>query len=70
MIYLFLTLALACDDKICDTICKRDGDQKGIIVNGHCGCWNKNDYKPLIKVPKQGAVFKDKRTIYQYTVEQ
>lgn len=68
MIYLLLSIALACEDQICDRMCQRDGDKRGIVVDGVCGCWNPT-YKVQIKVPKGGGSHKDKRPLLQYSVE-
>jgi len=60
------TFSWGCEAQICDTICKRDGDKAGIIINGQCGCWNPTDYKVHIKVPKHGWVSKDNKERYYY----
>ena len=27
----------------CDIVCQQDGDQKGVIIDGKCGCRNQRD---------------------------
>jgi hypothetical protein len=27
----------------CQTVCEQDGDTKGVVVDGECGCWNPRD---------------------------
>lgn len=76
MIYLFLSIALACtpQDKFkikCEDYCWIDRRVKVYqIVNGKCHCSEEVDLeKELIFVPKNGGTFKERRPILQYSVE-
>ena len=45
----------------CEDVCEQDGDAKGIVVGGVCGCWNPRD---IGKIPTKvgryrGAIIKD-----------
>lgn len=47
----------ACNEKniICNTVCKHDDDEMGIVLNDKCYCANYRDLnKYTIKVPKNG----------------
>jgi hypothetical protein len=64
LLVITINFSQACEDKICDRICQRDGEKRGIVVNGECGCWNPN-YKVQIKVPKIGWVYKERPVYYE-----
>lgn len=54
---------LACDTKaiVCNTICKQDGDELGIIVKDKCYCANARDIdKVITKVNVKGKIITPK----------
>jgi hypothetical protein len=66
LLWLFLTtFSFACENEVCDRLCQADGEKRGIVVEGECGCWNPA-YKVRIKLPKSiGWSSKDKRNYYE-----
>lgn len=54
---------------ICDAICKRDGDKKGIVIDKVCGCWNPIDISEVVlKIPSNPVeVVKPKK--YSWSTE-
>lgn len=59
--------AFACDEKaiICETLCKADGDEIGVLIKGECVCGNKRDLgKYVYKIAVKGSSFQDKRKYY------
>lgn len=64
VLILLLNLALACNEKeiICQTICKADGDELGVLVKGQCICGNKRELGQYVyKVAVKGTVIKDRK---------
>lgn len=64
--------AYPCDTKkiICDTICKTDGDEMGVVISDKCWCSNQRDItKFYTKVPKNGRVIVSKTPTYRPWVE-
>lgn len=56
-----------CDELniICNTVCKHEGDEKGVVIKGKCYCANYRDLdKIIVKVPKQGGLVAEKRKPY------
>ena len=58
--YAIIIILCAYLDVVCKVTCIQDGDDKGVLIDNQCYCANKRDLsKILIKVPSQGAVYKD-----------
>ena len=58
-LFFFSEYSGACNEKniICNTVCKHDDDELGIILNDKCYCANYRDLdKYTIKVPKRGRM--------------
>jgi hypothetical protein len=76
MIYLFLSIALACapQDKFkikCEDYCWIDQKVKeSFVKNNKCYCGVEVDLeKELLFVPKNGGIFREKRKVIHYSVE-
>lgn len=49
----------------CDTICKHEGDEIGIVLDDKCFCANSKDMSKVIyKVPKYGGQVAEKKKSY------
>ena len=47
----------------CQTVCEQDGDKKGVVVDGECGCWNPRDIgKVPMKLNFRGKAPKEEPT--------
>lgn len=57
--YFYVEYSPACNEKniICETVCKHDDDEMGVVINDKCYCANYRDLsKFTIKVPKRGKM--------------
>lgn len=64
-IILFGSISFACLPQVCDAICKKQGEARGIVYKGTCGCWNPEDISKLVTfVPANGKAVIDPKPKY------
>lgn len=50
---------------VCQTVCRQDGDQLGVVIDKKCFCANQRNVDDIfVKVPKHGGTVAEKRKPY------